>query len=236
MGEPIQRVSVPSYVEKAGVRPYVAYTVRIEMQVIEWQVERRYSDFVTLHESFPTPPPVPLPPKDSAWRAVTTLGGLFASTDHTMLEERRRELDRYLRAIVTTQDPAWRNSMPFCDFIELPQHKPAQAPAAARELTPRHAAPSRPIFERPRPPAAETTDTRSLSNTELLERQRDTLMAKQDAQANALTTVLQRQRAIGMDIYDEIHRHRELLGDLDAAVEKTQRRLDSAHAQARRLE
>src|SRR5699024_4604651 len=104
--------------------------------------------------------------------------------------------------------------------------KPAQAPAAARELTPRHAAPSRPIFERPRPPAAETTDTRSLSNTELLERQRDTLMAKQDAQANALTTVLQRQRAIGMDIYDEIHRHRELLGDLDAAVEKTQRRLD----------
>lgn len=241
MAAPIQRVSVPSYAERSSVRPYVVYVVRVELPVQTWTVERRYSEFAALHAAFPIAPPARLPPKDGAWQAVSTFGGLLGGRDDAArIEERRSGLEHYIRAIVAAEDPLWRNHAAFCDFLKLPcSAAPAPQPVVARDaITPRDAPPPvRPTtFQRPQLPAVETTETRALNNAQLLEHQVDTLMARQDKQAEALASVLQRQRAIGMDIHDELLRHHELLGELSTAVQSTQQRLDRAHVQARRLE
>ncbi|KAF8338296.1 uncharacterized protein EI90DRAFT_3042420 [Cantharellus anzutake] len=64
-----------------------------------------------------SPPPASLPPKNT----FSVLS--FGRTKDGMLEERRAGLETYLRAILSSKDPKWRDTLQFRDFIGAPTTK-----------------------------------------------------------------------------------------------------------------
>lgn len=261
MAAPIQRVTVPSWEWRGGsgtTRAYVAYTLKVELPVQSWTVNRRYSDFVALHAAITPPPtPVPLPPKHAAThtlRAIAGIGGLLPASDARKkadaqhASERQLALEQYLRAIVCADDAHWREHPAFIDFLNLPKKPRTQstkeiatrrgsATDAARTLhrpfASSSAARGSPVGRDA--PAQETDATRAESSAGLLEQQRRT-MDTQDAQVDQLTAILRRQRHIGLAINDELAEQQELLTDLHSSVHDTQQRIEGAEKQVKRLD
>lgn len=231
-------------------------------------------------------PPAPLPPKESikrTWRGVTASLGLGGSgnssssssssvdsgstpsssstAEDPLLQERRLGLERYLRAIVTSPEPRWREAESFRDFIELPRTQSVgslvsgQAGAGAGEqgqggrggvghryVPGSYAAPSGRSANTTRqlgtpsapPPAHETAATLQQSSSQLYASQQ-AQFDRQDAALEDLTAVLRRQRQMGMAINQELTEQTELLEGLDGEVRETQAKLGRNEKQIKRL-
>lgn len=95
--------------------PYTVYNLTLQTPLRTTVLQKRYSDFTTLHSLLTTtcgaPPPVPLPQKGWFKRTVN---------DPALTEERRHGLQSYIQAIENDEDPRWRNSKPWREFLGLP--------------------------------------------------------------------------------------------------------------------
>lgn len=256
---PIQRIAVPTFEHKDHPTPHVVYLVQVTTPECTWSVQRRYTDFCQLHEQI-TPPetPAPLPPKHrlkQSWRAVTSLGGILAvsdaqkNEDERDIEQRRGALEKYLRAIIASPSPFWRESDAFMKFVDMSAYAPEQPQTKTPASKMPHASlstytRSESYGEQALRPwrdaqalsiARETDTTRSMTDAELLQHQSSTLMASQDEQANSLAAILRRQREIGLHIHDELNVHRELLGSLHTDLQRTQSHMHAANAYMKQL-
>ncbi|KAI1393313.1 Phox-like protein [Hypoxylon trugodes] len=96
-------------------KPYTLYNITLRLPLRTFVVQKRYSDFATLHQTLTSlvgsPPPAPLPGK--SW---------FKSTVNSpeLTEDRRRGLESYLRAIAETPDRRWRDTPAWRTFLNLP--------------------------------------------------------------------------------------------------------------------
>lgn len=139
---PLQSISIPRTENRTLPSPHTVYAILVTLPVKSWFIFRRYSEFVTLHQSFLSSnrfagsPPVPFPPKHIArttLKAITGLGGLMPKseavrqTDEEELRERKDGLEKYLRAILASPDDRWRESDEFKEFIELPRGQSTSA-------------------------------------------------------------------------------------------------------------
>ncbi|KAI9319658.1 Phox homologous domain-containing protein [Dichotomocladium elegans] len=116
MSEVIQAIFVPSTETRPLPKPHTEYEVEVYAPVRKWSVWKRYSDFVKLHEHLTTtfaghPPPMELPAKR-----------IFPPTfsDPNKVDDRRRHLEEYLRAILSNRDDRWRNTEAWKTFLEIP--------------------------------------------------------------------------------------------------------------------
>ncbi|KAK1831676.1 Phox homologous domain-containing protein [Podospora conica] len=96
-------------------KPYTLYNITLRLPLRSFVVQKRYSDFITLHQTLTAlvgaPPPAPIPPK--TWFKST-----ISSPELT--EQRRRNLEAYLRAIAEPPDRRWRDTPAWRAFLNLP--------------------------------------------------------------------------------------------------------------------
>ncbi|KAB8343076.1 hypothetical protein FH972_022670 [Carpinus fangiana] len=108
-------LTIPSVTTSTTPKPYTVYKLSLKQPLRNYNLEKRYSDFVDLHSTLQTQtgadPPAPLPSK--SW---------FKSTlnNPTLTEARRRGLEEYLTAINESVNPVWRNTSAWKAFLKLP--------------------------------------------------------------------------------------------------------------------
>ncbi|KZW01966.1 Phox-like protein [Exidia glandulosa HHB12029] len=128
----IQAITIPEYKQVDKPKPHTAFKIVVTASVKTWETWRRYSEFDDLHDELArdagAPPPAELPPKHS-FSFLRTQG------DPALLEERRQGLERYLRAILSSRDPRWRECFAFKDFIATPIGKGNTAPDGGAQFT-----------------------------------------------------------------------------------------------------
>ncbi|KAL0932098.1 PX domain-containing protein [Colletotrichum truncatum] len=113
---PPAEISIPSTILSTGeAKPYTLYNITLRLPLRSFVVQKRYSDFATLHQTLTSivgsPPPKPLPGK--SWFKSTV-----SSPDLT--EQRRQGLEAYLRAIAESPDRRWRDTTAWRAFLNLP--------------------------------------------------------------------------------------------------------------------
>jgi regulator of vacuolar morphogenesis len=116
MAPPLE-LSIPSTIlsSNKNEKPYTLYNITLRLPLRTFVVQKRYSDFATLHTSLTSivssPPPAPLPSK--SW---------FKSTANSpeLTESRRAGLETYLRAIAEGPDRRWRETSVWRSFLNLP--------------------------------------------------------------------------------------------------------------------
>ena len=108
-------ISIPNSSSSNTVKPYTLYNISLRLPLRSLTVQKRYSDFTTLHEALKTqvgnPPPASLPQK--SWFSKTT-------SNPDLAEERRRGLETYLQTINQHEDSRWRNTSAWRTFLNLP--------------------------------------------------------------------------------------------------------------------
>ncbi|KAH6624197.1 Phox homologous domain-containing protein [Chaetomium sp. MPI-SDFR-AT-0129] len=117
MAPPLE-ISIPTtslHTPDDNSKPYTLYNITLRLPLRSFVVQKRYSDFATLHQSLTSlvgaPPPAPLPAKQ--WFRSTV-----SSPDLT--EQRRAGLERYMRAIAEPPDRRWRDTPVWRGFLNLP--------------------------------------------------------------------------------------------------------------------
>ncbi|TGO42438.1 hypothetical protein BHYA_0008g00280 [Botrytis hyacinthi] len=129
MAPPLE-LSIPSTILSSAPneKPYTLYNITLRLPLRTFVVQKRYSDFVTLHSSLcnqvSSPPPAPLPGK--TW---------FKSTINSpeLTEDRRRGLETYLRSIAENPDRRWRETSVWRQFLNLPSNSGNASLSSARE-------------------------------------------------------------------------------------------------------
>ncbi|KAI9645794.1 hypothetical protein NHQ30_005227 [Ciborinia camelliae] len=129
MAPPLE-LSIPSTILSSvpNEKPYTLYNITLRLPLRTFVVQKRYSEFVTLHSSLcaqvSTPPPAPLPGK--SW---------FKSTINSpeLIEDRRRGLENYLRSIAENPDRRWRETTVWRQFLNLPSNSGNGSLSSARE-------------------------------------------------------------------------------------------------------
>lgn len=122
-------LSIPSTTTAtdANSKPYTVYDLVLATPLRTTTLQKRYSDFSTLHStlisSVGAAPPAPLPAKSWFKRTIN---------DPNLTEERRRGLETYVHAIEDADDPKWRNSKPWRDFLGLPPVPESQSKEGGR--------------------------------------------------------------------------------------------------------
>jgi regulator of vacuolar morphogenesis len=115
-------ISIPNATVSNTTKPYTIYNIRLRLPLRSFTIQKRYSDFSSLHDSLTSQagsaPPVALPSK--SWFARTV-----ANPDLT--EERRRGLEQYLRTINEGEDSRWRNTSAWRSFLNLPSSLSSQS-------------------------------------------------------------------------------------------------------------
>ncbi|KAK3948136.1 hypothetical protein QBC32DRAFT_373798 [Pseudoneurospora amorphoporcata] len=116
---PTTSISTPSSCSESGgstsSKPFTLYNITLRLPLRSFVVQKRYSDFLALHQALTSlvgsPPPEPLPAKN--W---------FKSTVNSpeLTEKRRVGLERYLRAIAEPPDRRWRDTPVWRAFLNLP--------------------------------------------------------------------------------------------------------------------
>ncbi|KAL8903733.1 MAG: hypothetical protein Q9207_003728 [Kuettlingeria erythrocarpa] len=109
-------ISVPSTSTSSTPKPYTIYHITLRLPLRTFTLQKRYSDFVTLHGALTSQangasPPVSPPPKS-----------YFTSTisSPALAESRRQALETYLQTINTDPDDRWRNTPAWRSFLNLP--------------------------------------------------------------------------------------------------------------------
>ncbi|WVF66230.1 hypothetical protein IAT40_000970 [Kwoniella sp. CBS 6097] len=117
----IQDITIISTKTVEEPKVHTVYVIQISTPTRTWTVQRRYSDFVSLHaelkSSVGKEPPGNLPAKH--WSLTRGLG------DEKMIRERRVVLEQYLRLILTSKNASWRQAYGFKDFLSLPTSLPS---------------------------------------------------------------------------------------------------------------
>jgi regulator of vacuolar morphogenesis len=112
---PPAEISIPNTTVSNSPKPYTIYNITIRLPLRSYTVQKRYSDFTSLHESLTSQagsaPPVALPAKSWFSRTVS---------NPELTEERRRGLEHYLRTINESEDSRWRNTSAWRSFLNLP--------------------------------------------------------------------------------------------------------------------
>lgn len=133
---PQVEIAIPTTTVSGTAKPYTIYNITLRLPLRSFTVQKRYSDFVVLHkllaEQAGAAPPTPLPSK--SWFARTV-------SSPALTEERRRNLETYLRSINEADDPAWRKTTAWRTFLDLPSPVGNQGAGKADTL---HAARSGP--------------------------------------------------------------------------------------------
>ncbi|KAL8655376.1 MAG: hypothetical protein Q9210_000910 [Variospora velana] len=109
-------ISIPTTSTSSTPKPYTVYNITLRLPLRTFTLQKRYSDFTTLHNTLTsqangTSPPASLPPKS-----------YFTSTTSSpaLAESRRLALQAYLQTINTHPDDRWRNTSAFRSFLNLP--------------------------------------------------------------------------------------------------------------------
>jgi len=113
---PPAEISIPSTIlSNTESKPFTLYNITLRLPLRSFVVQKRYSDFATLHTALASqvgaPPPAPLPSK--SWFSSTV-------SSAELTEERRRGLETYLRAIAESPDRRWRDTSLWRSFLSLP--------------------------------------------------------------------------------------------------------------------
>ncbi|KAI0195915.1 Phox homologous domain-containing protein [Astrocystis sublimbata] len=125
---PPAEITIPStslHTPTDNSKPYTQYNITLRLPLRTYVVQKRYSEFSTLHATLSstigTPPPAPLPAK--TW---------FKSTlkSPELTEDRRRGLEAYMRAIAESPDRRWRDTPAWRTFLNLPGLNSASNSAA----------------------------------------------------------------------------------------------------------
>ncbi|KAG8803861.1 hypothetical protein FRC17_006100 [Serendipita sp. 399] len=113
--------------DRTSPKPHTVYEISVTTPMRSWQMWRRYSEFDELHDelikSCSAPPPAELPGKH-IWS--------FKSSFHNeaLIEERKAGLEKYLRTIIASKDPQWRDNAAFRQFLGAPVTKYQETQAA----------------------------------------------------------------------------------------------------------
>lgn len=116
MAPPIE-ISIPttSVCSPPDSKPFTQYNITLRLPLRSYVVQKRYTDFSTLHTTLTTlvgaPPPAPLPTKH--WFKSTV-------SSPELTEDRRRTLEAYLRTIAESPDRRWRDTPAWRSFLNLP--------------------------------------------------------------------------------------------------------------------
>lgn len=112
---PQVEISVPNTELSATSKPYTVYNITLRLPLRSFTLQKRYSDFTTLHNALSSqagaPPLAQLPAK--SWFTRTT-------SSPELTEERRKGLEAYLNVINETDDERWRNTSAWRTFLNLP--------------------------------------------------------------------------------------------------------------------
>ncbi|KAI9679743.1 MAG: hypothetical protein M1817_004757 [Caeruleum heppii] len=127
MAPPVE-ISIPTTTTAAGPKPYTLYNVILRLPLRSFTVQKRYSEFVTLHETLTSQagpaPPATLPQK--SWFTRTT-------SNAALTEERRKGLEAYLRTINEVEDGRWRQTSAWRAFLNLPSSTASANSSSAAE-------------------------------------------------------------------------------------------------------
>ncbi|KAL8939322.1 MAG: hypothetical protein Q9216_003415 [Gyalolechia sp. 2 TL-2023] len=108
-------IFIPSTSTSSTPKPYTIYNITLRLPLRAFSLQKRYSDFATLHSTLTsqadTAPPISPPPKS-----------YFTSTTSSpaLAESRRVALETYLQTINTSPDDRWRNTPAWRSFLNLP--------------------------------------------------------------------------------------------------------------------
>ena len=124
---PPAEISIPSTISSNdGSKTFTLYNITLRLPLRSFVVQKRYSDFATLHTSLTTQvgaaPPTPLPGK--SWFKSTV-------SSPELTENRRLGLETYLRAIAESPDRRWRDTSSWRAFLNLPSSSTANSAASA---------------------------------------------------------------------------------------------------------
>jgi regulator of vacuolar morphogenesis len=116
----IQSVTITGTKDRTSPKPHTVYEISVKTSMRSWQMWRRYSEFVDLHDELvrdcKAPPPAPLPGKH-----IWSLKSSFHNQG--LIQERKMGLEAYLRAIVASKDAQWRENNAFKRFLGIPLSK-----------------------------------------------------------------------------------------------------------------
>lgn len=111
------QISVPNTQTSSTPKPYTIYNITLRLPLRSFTLQKRYSDFTTLHSLLTSQagaaPPAPLPSKSWFTRTVSS---------PELAEERRKGLEAYLKAINESDDDRWRNTSAWRTFLNLPSN------------------------------------------------------------------------------------------------------------------
>ncbi|KAK5946935.1 hypothetical protein PMZ80_001080 [Knufia obscura] len=122
-------IAIPTTTLSTGSKPYTIYNITIRLPLRSYTVQKRYSDFLTLHQSLTeqvgTQPPINPPSK--SWFKSTV-------SSPELTETRRQGLETYLQTINNTDDNRWRNTSIWRAFLNLPSSFASQTSSKAGNL------------------------------------------------------------------------------------------------------
>ncbi|QSL65408.1 hypothetical protein MERGE_002718 [Pneumocystis wakefieldiae] len=108
-------INIPSSSMSLDTKPHVIYILHVQLTIKSYTLKKRYSEFCVLHKQLQEvtgrAPPVGFPPKYYL---------LNISSKPSLIEERRRGLEAYVVGIHRSEDPCWRSSPPWRQFLKLP--------------------------------------------------------------------------------------------------------------------
>lgn len=216
MAPPVE-ITIPttSVDSPAGSKPFTQYNITLHLPLRSYVVQKRYSDFTTLHQTLTSlvgaPPPAPMPAKH--WFQSTV-------SSPQLTENRRAALEAYLKAIAEDPDRRWRDTPAWRTFLNLPAQSASAASSGAVDsripaITPRDAT------------AAAARDPRTWMD---LHRETKTLLGEARAQL-ARRDALATDTAAALEAGSEAKRRLVLAGNRLRALEDGLRDM----AEARRL-
>ena len=122
-------ISIPSTTVSGTTKPYTIYNITLRLPLRSFNVQKRYSDFLTLHQCLldqvGAPPPASIPAKSWFSRTVS---------NPELTEERRRGLETYLRTVNESEDGRWRSCSAWRAFLNLPSSYASQTSSKAGAL------------------------------------------------------------------------------------------------------
>lgn len=108
-------IFIPSTAISSTPKPYTIYNITLRLPLRTFTLQKRYSDFTTLHNTLVsqagTTPPVSPPPKSYFTNTISS---------PALAESRRIALETYLQTLNTSSDDRWRNTPAWRSFLNLP--------------------------------------------------------------------------------------------------------------------
>lgn len=126
---PAVEIAIPNTQVSNSTKPYTLYNITLRLPLRSFTVQKRYSDFVCLHQSITSqadaPPPASLPGKSWFVRTIS---------NPQLTEERRKGLETYLKTINEDSDARWRSTSAWRTFLNLPSTIASSASSTASGL------------------------------------------------------------------------------------------------------